>query len=251
MGIGYAVGTLVLALVHVLGGHLNLEDFPHRRRWISVAAGVSVAYVFVDLLPLMSEKQEAFLAVAEGRGLLAPEFRVHLAALVGFLWFYGLEHFVGSPQETLPIAEQAAAERSDQPMHWLHVGGFALYNLMMGYLLIEWSEEPVGLALYCGALGLHFLITDDGMRRDYGATYDRVVRWLMATCLVAGALVAHFTPLSIGVLTIVVGVVAGGVVINSVKDEMPSAGGGRFLPFVVGALAYATLIIVAARLEAG
>lgn len=251
MGIGYAIGTLVLALVHVLGGHLNLEDFPHHRRWISVVAGVSVAYVFVDLLPLMSEEREAFLAVAEGRRLVAPEFRVHIAALVGFLWFYGLDHFVGSRQETPSIAEEAAAEPSAQPVHWLHVGGFALYNLMIGYLLIEWSEKPVSLALYCGALGLHFLITDDGMRRGYGAMYDRVVRWLMATCIVAGALVAGFAPLSIGVLTTVVGVVAGGVVINSVKDEMPSAGGGRFLPSVVGALAYATLIMVASRLEAG
>jgi hypothetical protein len=252
MGIGYALGTLVLALVHVLGRYLNPQNLPHRRRWISVAAGVSVAYVFVDMLPLMAEKEEAFLAASAGEGLLARAFRVHVAALVGFLWFYGLEHFVGSRQETPDSAGEAGAEHhSARPMHWLHVGGFAFYNLMMGYLLIEWSKEAVGLALYCGALGLHFLITGNGMRRDYGANYDRVGRWVMAICVVAGALLAFLTPLPIGVLTIVVGLVAGGVVINSVKDEMPIEGGGRFLPFVLGALAYATLVIFASRLEGG
>lgn len=237
MSIAYLIGTAFLALVHVLGRAVDLERFPHRRRWLSVAAGVSVAYVFVDLLPLMNEKQAAFLGEVAGRGLPFPEFRVNLAALVGFTAFYGLEHFAGQGTEPSGASRRA-----------LHVTGFAIYNLMMGYLLIDWSRNAAGLALYCGALGLHFLVTDDGLRRDYGAFWDRAGRWVMAGCLVAGAGVASLTPLSLDVLTIVVGLVAGGVVINSVKDELPSAGGGRFLPFAAGAFAYAALIIAASRL---
>jgi hypothetical protein len=251
MNVAYLIGALFLAAVHLLGRHLDLRRFHHRRRWLSAAAGVSVAYVFVDMLPLMNEKQRLFVEAAQGLRLPAPEFRVHLAALLGFVVFYGLEHLVGARKLAPAPPGEADQEQPTGLRHLLHVGGFGLYNVMMGYLLIEWSTQPVGLALYCGALGLHFLVTDDGLRRDYGASYDRGGRWAMAACIIAGVLVAALTPVSIGALTLVVGFVAGGVVINSLKDELPSPDGGRFLPFLMGSALYAALIIVASKLAAG
>jgi hypothetical protein len=45
----------LLASVCIFGGKLRARS--HHRRWISIAAGVSVATVFVDLLPEISERQ--------------------------------------------------------------------------------------------------------------------------------------------------------------------------------------------------
>jgi hypothetical protein len=235
----------------MLGRYIHFEQFHHRRRWLSLAAGVAVAYVFVDMLPLMTEKQARFLEAAGEHGLPLAEFRIYLAALLGFTAFYGLEHLVGRRKTVAEIVEAVGKEEEPSPVHWAHVGGFALYNLMIGYLLSDWGTNAVGLALYCGALGMHLLITDDAMRRDYGARYDHWGRWTMASCLLAGALVGALTPVSVGALTIIVGIVAGGVVINSLKDELPSAGEGRFSPFLIGALAYAALIITATKLVGG
>ncbi len=73
----------------------------------------------------------------------------------------------------------------------------------------------------------------------------------MAGSVLAGALVAWLAPVSIGHLTTIVGLVAGGVVINSIKDEFPREGEGRFTYFALGALGYGALILWAAWLEAG
>ncbi len=251
MGIAYLVGALALALVHVLSGYLNLSAFARRRRWLSLAAGVSVAYVFLDLLPLMSDKQRAFLEAMAGKGLLFPQFRVYVAALVGFTVFYGLEQLMTHHMGPGALSAKARGEFAGGAKVPVHEGGFAIYNAMMGYLLVEWSKGLAALALYCGALALHFLITDEGMRSDYGLRFERFGRWLMAGSILTGALAAWLAPLSIGYLTTIVGLVAGGVVINSIKEEFPREGEGRFTYFALGALGYGALILWAAWLEAG
>jgi hypothetical protein len=54
--------ALVLAAVHVFGGRLTfLHDIP-RSRWLSAAGGVSVAYVFVHLLPDLAAHQQSLAA---------------------------------------------------------------------------------------------------------------------------------------------------------------------------------------------
>jgi uncharacterized membrane protein YozB (DUF420 family) len=216
-----------------------------------MAAGVSVAYVFVDFLPLMSQRERAFLQAVHDVRLLSPQFRIYIAALVGFVVFYGLRYIVTSVESDGATAADPAAEPPFTVARLLHVAGFAIYNLMMGYLLIEWSHEPIGLALYCGALGLHFLIADEGMQREYGERHDRWRRWMMAGWVMAGAMLAAVTSISVGALAVVVGFVAGGVVINSVKGEMPSEREGRFIPFMIGSFAYAFLIVCASKLEGG
>ena len=86
--------TLVLALPYVFGGKLQIERFRHRRRWLSVSAGVSVAYVFIQLFPELREAHDQFLEATAHRSLRFPEHRVAFAALVGFVLYYGLEHLV-------------------------------------------------------------------------------------------------------------------------------------------------------------
>ena len=60
--------ALLLTRVCIFGGRLRARS--HHRRWISIAAGVSVASIFVDLLPTISEKQAKFSANAPARAAL-------------------------------------------------------------------------------------------------------------------------------------------------------------------------------------
>jgi hypothetical protein len=68
--------ALTLALVYVAGPWLDTRGEAAgiwtRRRWISLAAGVSVAYVFVDVLPELGARHLAFVRSA-GKGLLFAE----------------------------------------------------------------------------------------------------------------------------------------------------------------------------------
>ena len=77
------VAVLALALAYVLGGWLRVEHVRHRRRWLSLGAGVSVAYVFIQLLPELREAHGKFLTATAHRNLPYPEHRVMGAALAG------------------------------------------------------------------------------------------------------------------------------------------------------------------------
>ena len=55
-----------LAIIHLFSGSIRFLDVLPRSRWLSAADGISVAYVFVHLLPDLAQEQEANREV-EGR----------------------------------------------------------------------------------------------------------------------------------------------------------------------------------------
>lgn len=236
------LSVLALSLVYVLGGRVHLAG--RRRTWISAAAGVAVAYIFVDVLPELGERQAAFLEQVVGRELLAPEYRGYLAALLGFVVFYGLEKMtVAARTEALALGHVHGESRR---VYRIQIAGFAAYSALIGYLLVERAETgALSLGLYSVAMGLHFLVTDHALIHEHGEPYLRSGRWRLAGAVLLGWLVGSLTTLSAGMMVVLFGLIAGGVVINSVKGELPKEGEGQFWPFLVGAAAYAVLLMVA------
>ena len=229
-------------LPFVLGGRLRLGARPSRRAWLSAAGGTAIAYVFIDLLPEMQRMQERFSTAAAGRQFPFPHYRVYSAALAGFVLFYALEHLAAA---TRPSGSEARAEQDRPVVFWLHVSGFAIYCGLMGYLLREDAEGrelslvPYGLAMFC-----HFWIVDHSLRVEHGQQYDRSGRWVVAAGILAGWTLAALRVSSDLILPTLMGLIAGGVVINSVKEELPEKGEGRVLPFVIGAFGYALLLLL-------
>lgn len=84
------VSAGVLALGHLFAGKLRFLEGTPRSIWLSMAGGVSVAYVFMHLLPELAEGQEV-LAEALEESLFFLESHAYLVALLGLATFYGLE----------------------------------------------------------------------------------------------------------------------------------------------------------------
>jgi zinc transporter ZupT len=234
------VATLLLALVYILGGHVRFH-VAHRRRWLSFAAGVATAYVFVHLLPELYEAQKIFTRLAGGRALPFPERRVYTSALIGFVVFYGLQNMLGS---SLSREHGGAPERSEGPVYWAHIGGFCIYSAMISYVMVRESERgPLFLLLYLVAMSLHFLATDHLLRREHGAIYEEKGRWVLAAGVLAGWVIAEFSVFSEPILATLMGFVGGGVVMNTMLTELPGEGEGRFWYFFAGAAGYALLLL--------
>ena len=87
------LAAAVLAAVHIFGGKLRFLSPAPRSAWLSGFGGVSVAYVFVHLLPELAEGQEAVERRSEGEGPLLGflEHHVYLVALAGLALFYAIE----------------------------------------------------------------------------------------------------------------------------------------------------------------
>ena len=69
---------------------------------------------------------------------------------------------------------------------------------------------------------LHFLIVDHALREEHGRAYDRTGRWVLAASVLMGWAVGTTTPLSEVAFARLFAVLAGGVVITSLKAEMNS-----------------------------
>lgn len=124
--------AVALALVHLGAGKLRFLEGALRSAWLSAAGGVSVAYVFVHLLPELAEAQET-IRRAVGGGLVFLEHHVHVVSLLGLGVFYGLERLaVGSRRRR---REAGGEDRIGAAVFWLYIVSFAVYNPLIGYLL--------------------------------------------------------------------------------------------------------------------
>jgi hypothetical protein len=235
--------ALLLAATYALGGRLfgTAAGIWERRRWVSAAAGVSVAYVFVDVLPELAAQHRTFLDSA-GHRIAFAEQRIYVLALLAFVILYGLEHIVLASRER---DRDAATAGVGGAAYWLHLAGFAAYSALIGYALVERAERGAwALAVYAFAMALHFLILDHTLREEHGRFYGPTARSLLAGSVLIGWLMGARTPLSDVVFARVFAVLAGGVVITTVTAELPGERRGRFWPFCLGALGYAALLFL-------
>jgi hypothetical protein len=127
-----------LAAVHLFSGRMRFLNASPRSRRLSAAGGVSVAYVFVHLLPDLAEDQETVCEVA-GETFAFLEYHVYLVALLGLATFYGLDRAAKASRGERRRA--GGEDATGAGVFWLHTVSFALYNALIGYLMLH-REEP-------------------------------------------------------------------------------------------------------------
>lgn len=227
-----------LALVHVVAGALRFLAVVPRSRWLSFAGGISVAYVFAHLLPQVAAGQEALRETGLTE-IVIGEGHVWLLSLLGLVVFYGLERAAATSRDE----GDEAGDRTEPGVFWLHMGSYGLYNVLVGYLLGEGEGgTATGLVLFWVAMALHFFVNDYGLRQHHKGRYDRVGRWVLAAAVVAGAAVGTAERIHPAVIAGLVAFLAGGIVLNVLKEELPEERASRFWPFALGAVGYAALL---------
>ena len=232
-----------LAAIHLYSGRMRFLDVLPRSRWLSVAGGISVAYVFVHLLPDLAEEQET-IREAAGEGFNFLEYHVYLVALIGLAAFYGLERSAKTSRRRKRTAGDE--DSTEAGVFWVHAASFTVYNALIGYLLLHREEPGVwSLILFAFAMGVHFVVNDYGLRRDHKGTYDRIGRWVLAAGILAGWVVGLFFEVSEAAIAVLFGFLAGSVIMNVLKEELPEDHESRFWAFALGAAAYAVVLLVA------
>jgi hypothetical protein len=235
------------------------ERNPGFRSLVSLAAGIAVAYVFIDLLPEFSGLGDELLH-EEALELPFPEYVVYMAALLGFMLFYGLERLVRwhGPEERL-LREGAAVgrqgepevrEEEDEAQEWaayrVRLLGMAAYAGLILYLLTaglrQGSEE--GLVAYVVAMLFHFVGVRHGLRHEFPDAYMSKGRWVMAGAAVLGAALGLALELPLEIEALLLGVLGGMVIMNTTVMELPSEKEGRFGMFVLGGVLYAALLML-------
>jgi len=233
-----------LVCIHLFASQLRFLNTVPRSRWLSIAGGVSVAYVFIHILPELSEGQEEFKQIGETGIIRYLEHHVYLLALAGLAIFYGLERMA-----KLSRQRNRKAGRGDSTsagVFWLHIASFAVYNALIGYLLLHREEQTVqSLFFFFFAIGLHLVVNDNSLREHHKRNYDRLGRWILSAAVFVGFLIGLVTEIQALALAALFAFLAGGIILNVLKEELPEERESRFWAFALGAAAYAALLVAA------
>lgn len=224
----------MLAGVYVFGNRLRARS--NHRWWVSIAGGVSVATVFIDLLPEISQRQAEFAHGEHGLAAIFPEQAIYIAAMIGFVLFYGSQY--------LMAASASAEPKAHDFFYSFRIAAFAAYSGLIGYLLVHniWAGGP-SLLLYSLAMAFHLLLVDHSLSQEREGSYERRGRWILASAVLAGWLAGILTAIPEHWLALITGFVCGGVIMNTLVVELPEGRGGSFWPFVLAAGAY-TLVLI-------
>ena len=220
---------VAFASVHMVASRLDFLDHAPRRIWLSAAGGVSIAYVFVHLLPELARLD------AETAG---SDPVMYVAALAGFVVFYGLEAH---------MRRRSQRKEGSEGAFRLHLGSYALYNVLVGYLLDEQArQEPLsGLLFYAFAMSTHFIVNDRGLAERHGARHGGAARLVLSGAVLLGVVLGAVAELPEATVAWSFALLAGSIVLNVTKEEVPKNGEGRFGAFAIAAAAYTALLLLA------
>jgi hypothetical protein len=230
-----------IVAVHLVSGKLRFLDVIPRSRWLSIAGGVSVAYAFLHLLPELSEHQKV-LRQASIPALGFISHHAYLVAAIGLAFFYGIER--GAVISRRRRRESTQEDATTPATFWITAGAFAVYNLLIGYLLQKrFAPDSADLLPFALAMALHFLVVDYGLHQHHRKLYSRYGRWLLAIAITFGALTASAIHIPEVALSMIVAFLAGGIILNVLKEELPAERESRFSAFATGLAAYAALLL--------
>jgi hypothetical protein len=243
--IGPLVAVLVFSAVFLFGSDVLIPASirRHKRKVLSFGAGVTIAYVFIHLLPELEAAREVLSRNEARLALPFPALRVYLAALIGFMFFYGLGYMVEWARK--PAGSEATAGEENGFRRSIHVGAFLVYVWLAGYLAVRSLEEgPTPITLYAVALGLHFFSLDFSLFREYGSWYKRRARYAFAVAPLAGWGVGIFVGFGQFFTAALLGFLSGGIILNAIASELPKEKEGRILYFLFGGAFYTVLLII-------
>ncbi|AFY38588.1 hypothetical protein Lepto7376_2298 [[Leptolyngbya] sp. PCC 7376] len=237
-GLILAVG---LALIHAFVSKRNIFAFIPEHRWLSFAGGVSIGYVFLEIFPELSHAQEELEHSAVP--LMAYlENHIYIIALVGLLIFYGLDIWALNSRKF--NRENHNSDSTDTITFWIHIAFFSVLNIIVGYLLQDIGEHSLlQCILFFVAIALHFFIVDRSLREHHSMPYDKQGRWILTGAIMVGAIAGQAFHLSEVTVSLVWSFLAGSIILNILKRELPDEQQSCFFSFLGGTILYAGLIL--------
>lgn len=229
--------ALGFASIHYCSKYMSLiKDIP-RSRILSVAGGIAVSYVFLYLLPeLVQHQKRVEQALNEGLGGFLQN-HIYIIALLGLTIFYGLERMVKS-------SKKKYGEIASLKSFWIHISFFFIYNSIIGYLLIREEFKSIWeMFFYFLALGIHFVTIDRSLRKDHKKIYDKYGRISLTVAILFGWGIGSLYKVEDLIISVLVGFLAGGIILNVLKEELPEERESSFLAFALGLISYSILLM--------
>jgi len=209
--------ALMLAAAHVVSPwmhdwrkHPDLEE--------AFGAGLSVAYVFLHLIPALDAENDPL-----GE-------RVYFIALLGFSAFYGLEMYFH--------------KRPKYRYHAYLVALFVYTGLQVFALGLHLPPTAALVAIFGITLAIDAINTDIDLCSEYGSRFLRGGRWILAAGVFAGYGLGLVRRPDEFVVDAVTAGLAGFMIFLVAKALLPISPKRQFWPFLLGLSSFAVFHIV-------
>ena len=170
------------------------------------------------------------------------EREAYFAALVGLASFYGLELWARSSARRQ--AKRDGVRRPLSRTFWLQLAFYTTFNIIIGYLLLHRDETGLlNLLTYAVAMSMHFVVADQGLREQFYPAYDASGRWILAAAPILGWVMGVFINIPPAAISTLFAFLAGAIVLNVLKHELPEERHSHFFAFALGATAYAAILL--------
>lgn len=213
----------IFSAIHLTTPAFRFLSHLPRKAWLSFGGGTSIAYITLDLLPRV---EQALVGLNH-----------YLFITAGIVAFYGLEIYAQRH------ANEGQRKKINKTHRAIHAATFITYSFMIGYLAstLVASRE---LILFTIAMAIHFTVVDYDLWGHYPKLYRRWGRWASVIALWVGFSFDGITKLPALYPNIFFAFVAGGILLNTLKEELPEEKQGRFGYFVLGVITYAIVILI-------
>jgi hypothetical protein len=223
------IGAFALSVATPLGWGLRMWSARRMEKVASFTAGVSLAYVFVDLL--------VELTTAASRALqhkLPPGLEVEQSLFALVLGGATAWYVVGA------IAQKRGGPRAHYRANLLPR---VVYELFVGgALTLEAEHGPRALVLFALPMLLHLTVMQSHLHREFGEQHLGLSRAVLMVAPGLGASAWAFLALPETPLYMALALVAGSTVVQVLHEDLPSLHALDIPPFLLGTGAYSALV---------
>lgn len=233
------LAAVVFAAIHFISPKFHVK-FISIRQLTSFIAGISIAYVFFHLIPRAIENERHLTETFSLSGEKAS-YILYGSMLLGLVIVYILEQVLERTESKL----EDGGSDSNIGIFWAHIGTYIFYNFVIGFLLVE-QEFQQGLSpfIYVGVIGLHFLTNDWVLREHFADEFKHHGRLLLVGAVLIGLIFGLLIPANHVMLGLLEAAVAGGLILNTIKDELPTFKEDKISAFLAGVVIYSALLLI-------
>lgn len=204
----------------------------------SFASGLTVAYVFLHMLPSLVESHAHIHTLLLKTEHMGPfkDLIVFITALIGFDVFYFTDRYVTN--------ELQSEQTSDS--FKLHLTLYCIYNFLITYTLkLEDEAALTNAILFVIAIGLHFILSDNFFKRHYPKRFNWHAKVILAVALLIGWLSSFiFYPGQLFIPALMTAALSGAVLYNAFTEEITLTRQTSITAFFIGTAIMGTLLAI-------
>lgn len=221
--------SFIIGLGHYLSDRFCLTCSKYKTEIISFTAGVSITYIFLQLLPELYN------------GVIALNRFLFIFVLLGFVLFHLVEKYI---YQNIPY------NKVPGDLKLTHSIGLTIYYIVVGIVLVKFiNKNAIEGILFFIPVFLHAIISSlssHGIHGLYGPHY-RNEKWtnlLQSSAAIIGVIIALNIAVSDQLSFALTGLVAGILSFIVVRDILPKDKKGKPLFFILGAILYGLIIVI-------